>query len=56
MSPSLVLLIGIVFIVVTVAVFKIHPFFALLLAAVLVGILSPMPLRETPRDTVHIWA
>ncbi len=39
MSPFLVLAIGIAFIVVTVAVFRIHAFVALMLAAILVGIL-----------------
>ena len=38
--PFLVLLIGIVFVVVAITVFKLHPFLALLMAAVLVGIIA----------------
>jgi GntP family gluconate:H+ symporter len=44
MSPFLVVLIGVVFVIVAIAKLKIHPFFALILAALLVGILSPVPL------------
>lgn len=40
----LVLGIGVSFIIVAIAVFKIHPFIALILAGFLVGILSPVPL------------
>jgi GntP family gluconate:H+ symporter len=40
----LVLGIGVSFIVISIAVFKIHPFLALILAGFLVGILSPVPL------------
>ena len=40
----LVLLCGIVFVVVAITIFKIHPFLALILAAFLVGLLSPLPL------------
>jgi GntP family gluconate:H+ symporter len=40
----LVLGVGVVFIVVAIAVFKVHPFLALILAGFLVGILSPVPL------------
>jgi len=41
----LVLGIGVSFIVVAIAVFKVHPFLALILAGFLVGILSPVPLE-----------
>ena len=41
----LVLLVGILFVIVTITVFKVHPFLALILAAVLVGFLSPIPLE-----------
>jgi GntP family gluconate:H+ symporter len=44
MSPFLVVFIGIASIVIGIAVFKIHPFFALLLAALIVGSLSPQEL------------
>ena len=44
MSPFLVLLIGIAFVIVAIAVFRFHPFFALILAAVLVGAMSPQDL------------
>jgi len=40
-----VLGIGVAFIVVSIAVFRLHPFLALILAAVTVGVLSPTPLR-----------
>ena len=39
MSPFLILLIGVLFIVAAIIWFKLHPFFALILAAVLVGLL-----------------
>jgi GntP family gluconate:H+ symporter len=42
-----VLGVGVVFIVVSIAVFRLHPFLALILAAITVGILSPNPLRLT---------
>lgn len=42
-----VLGVGVVFIVVSIAVFRLHPFLALILAAVTVGVLSPNPLRLT---------
>lgn len=48
-SPFWILVIGIAFVVISITVFKIHPFFALLLAAVLVGILpssAGAPLSE----------
>ena len=59
MSAFIVLLIGVVFIVVAIAGFKIHPFFALLLPAILVGILSPLDLpqeagKELPRWTLAL--
>ena len=41
----LVLLVGIIFVVGTITLFKLHPFLALILAAVLVGSLSPIPLE-----------
>jgi GntP family gluconate:H+ symporter len=43
MSSFLVLGIGVAFIIAAIAGFKLHPFFALLSAAVLVGLLSPSP-------------
>ncbi len=46
----LVLAIGVVFIIVAIAVLKIHPFLALLSAAFLVGVLSPVP--PTMKDAV----
>lgn len=46
MSAFVVLLLGIVFVVVSIAIFKFHPFFALLLSAILVGILSPVALPD----------
>ncbi len=42
----IVLIIGVLFVVVTIAVFKLHPFLALILAALLVGIISPVPLTK----------
>ncbi len=42
-----VLGVGVVFIIVSIAVFRLHPFLALILAAVTVGVLSPTPLRLT---------
>ena len=44
MMAFTVLLVGILFVVLTVTVLKIHPFLALILAAFLVGLLSPIPL------------
>lgn len=44
MSPFVVVAIGIACVVLAIAVFRLHPFFALLIAAVLVGILSPKAL------------
>ena len=43
-SPFAVLLVGIVFVVVTIVVLRIHAFISLIFAAMLVGILSPVPL------------
>lgn len=40
----LVLLAGIAFVILAITVFKIHPFLSLILAAFLVGLLSPVPL------------
>lgn len=40
----LVILLGVVFVVVATAVFKLHPFLALLISAFFVGIASGMPL------------
>ena len=50
MSAFFVLSIGIVFIIVAIAGFKMHPFFALILAAILVGILSPQDLPRTDAE------
>lgn len=44
--PILVILIGIVFIIVAITVFKLHPFLSLILAAILVGLLAPVPLTS----------
>ncbi|MGH9340812.1 MAG: GntP family permease [Acidobacteriota bacterium] len=44
MSPFLVLIAGILFIIVSIVFLKIHPFIALILAAILVGLISPVPL------------
>ncbi len=44
-----VLIVGVVFIILAIAVFKVHPFLALLVAAFLVGSLSPVPLRYNER-------
>ena len=44
MMAFAVLLTGILFVIVAVTVLKIHPFLALILAAFLVGLLSPVPL------------
>ena len=44
MMAFTVLLAGILFVVLTITVLKIHPFLALILAAFLVGLLSPVPL------------
>lgn len=43
-GPISVLLIGIAFVVVTIVVLRVHAFLALIFAAMLVGILSPVPL------------
>ncbi|MDA2928517.1 GntP family permease [Acidobacteria bacterium AH-259-O06] len=40
----LVLALGVVFVIVSIGVLKVHPFLALIMAAILVGILSPIPL------------
>lgn len=40
MDPFVVLVVGVVFVILAIAVFKVHPFFALLVAAILVGILG----------------
>jgi GntP family gluconate:H+ symporter len=45
MAPLLVLLVGIVFVVFTITVLKIHPFLSLISAGFLVGLLSPIPLN-----------
>ncbi|MBL04503.1 MAG: hypothetical protein CMJ99_02565 [Planctomycetes bacterium] len=49
MSPFLIVLIGVIFIIVAIAGLKLHPFIALVLAAVLVGVL---PTEEIPRITL----
>ena len=51
LSPFAVLLIGIAFVVVTIVVLRVHAFLALIFAAILVGILSPVPLD--PDSTMH---
>ena len=43
----LVLALGIGFIILAIAVLKMHPFLALILAAILTGLLSPVPLTST---------
>jgi GntP family gluconate:H+ symporter len=49
-SPFLVLGVGIGFVVVAIVVLKVHPFLSLILAAILVGLLSPKPLLESEFD------
>ena len=49
-NPVCVLVTGVAFIISAITVFKLHAFFALLLAAVLVGVLSPKPLESTEKD------
>ena len=39
-----VLALGVAFVIVSIGVFKVHPFLALIIAAILVGVLSPVPL------------
>lgn len=43
----LILALGIIFIIVAIAGLKMHPFLALILAAILTGLLSPVPLTST---------
>ena len=53
MSPFLILLIGVLFIVAAIIWLKLHPFFALVLAAVLVGILPSNAVEVAPG--VSVW-
>lgn len=53
MSPFLILLIGVLFIVAAIIWFKLHPFFALILAAVLVGLLPSTAVEVAPG--VSVW-
>ena len=53
MSPFLILLIGVLFIVAAIIWLKLHPFFALILAAVLVGILPSNAVEVAPG--VSVW-
>ena len=48
MSPFLILLVGVLFIVVAIIWLKLHPFFALVLAAVLVGVLPSNAVEVGP--------
>lgn len=50
MSPFIVLVIGVAFIIAAITILKIHPFFALLLAAVLVGMLARPDLPAEPGE------
>ncbi len=50
MSPFVVLALGVAFVIAAIAVFKMHPFMALIIAAVLVGVLSPKPLPPLGSD------
>ncbi len=53
MSPFLIVLIGVIFIVVSIAGLKLHPFMALVLAAILVGVLpSDQASRRTLSDAI----
>jgi len=53
MPPFLILLIGVLFIVAAIIWLKLHPFFALILAAVLVGILPSNAVEVAPG--VSVW-
>ncbi|MEC7774842.1 MAG: SLC13 family permease [Planctomycetota bacterium] len=53
MSPFLILLIGVLFIVAAIIWLKLHPFFALILAAVLVGLLPSTAVEVAPG--VSVW-
>ncbi len=50
MSPFLVLAIGVIFVIVAIGGLKLHPFIALVLAAILVGVISPETLPEGKTD------
>ena len=57
MMAFAVLLTGIIFVILAVTVFKLHPFLALILAAFLVGLLSPVPLdlrEEVELETARL--
>jgi GntP family gluconate:H+ symporter len=56
MSPFLVLAIGVIFVIVAIGVLKLHPFVALVFAAILVGILSPDPLPLGKNDKHRLEA
>ena len=43
MSPFAILAISVAFVILTIGVFRLHPFFALILSAVVVGLLSAVP-------------
>ncbi len=49
--PFLVLVIGVLIVVTAIALLRIHPFVALLVAAFVVGVLSPKPLTDDPDPT-----
>ena len=53
MSPFLILLVGVLFIVAAIIWLKLHPFFALVLAAVLVGVLPSNAVEVGPG--VSVW-
>ena len=50
----IVLVVGVVFVVVCIAFFKMHPFLALILAALLVGIISPVPLTKVQETKAEV--
>ncbi len=53
MSPFLIVLIGVVFIIIAIAGLKLHPFMALVLAAILVGVIpSEQPSSRTLSDAI----
>ena len=59
MDPFIILTIGVIFVILAIAVLKIHPFFALILAAVVVGMMptegSPVLTAETGEESVRAW-
>ena len=54
--PFLILLIGIAFVVVTIVILRVHAFLALIVAAVLLGVLSPHPLVENSESPLAVQA